>query len=182
MNVNFARLNHILIPTTKAGRDRFRGSLVGRLIRPLGAVYGAFSEEGRVLAVATVGIGAFGLDVQSTVVYLLWSALAGLLLASLALTRLHRLDGVRLAVDAPRRVTLGDAITFSIVARNDGPRDRDAVRLHGPFLPWDGVWTGPSPEVARLPAGATERADLVARFSSRGEHHLDGSAGCYLGC
>jgi uncharacterized protein (DUF58 family) len=173
VKVNFARLNHILIPNTKAGRDRFRASRFGRLLRPLALFYGALSDEGRVLAVAAVGIGGFGVDVQSTVVYLLWSALAGLLLASLLLTRFHRLDGVRLTVDAPRRVTLGDPITFSIVARNEGLRDREAVRVHGPFLPWDGVWTARSPELARLPAGAAQRMELAARFSARGEHHLD---------
>ena len=173
MRVNFARLNHILIPTTKAGRDRFRASFAGRLIRPLGWFYGALSDEGRVLAVAALGIGGFGLDVQSTVVYLLWSALAGLLLASLLLTTLHRLDGVRLTVDAPRRVTLGEPVTFSIVARNDGPRDREALRFHGPFLPWDGVWVGTAPRLSRLAAGAFERAEIVARFSARGAHHLD---------
>ncbi len=175
MNVNFARLNHILIPTTKAGRDRFRSSFAGKLIRPFAALYYAFSDEGRVLAVAATAVGAFGVDVQATSVYLLWSILAGLLLASLLLSRFFRLDGVRLAVDAPRRVTLGDPITFSVVVHNDGPecRDRHAVRVHGPFLPWDGAWVGRAPRLARLPAGGALRADVVARFSARGEHHLD---------
>src|SRR4051812_6854466 len=95
MDINFARLNHILIPSTKAGRDRFRRSLFGRLMGPLGWFYGALTEEGRVLAVAVTVVGAFGLDVQSTVVYLLWSALASLILASLLFTRLHGPVGLR---------------------------------------------------------------------------------------
>lgn len=173
MSVNFARLNHILIPTTKAGRDRFRASVTGRLLGPLAALYNALSEEGRVIAMVTMGVGGFGMDVQNTAVYLLWSALAGLLVASLALTRWHRLDGVRVVVDAPRRVTLGEAMTFLVSLYNDGPRDREAVRVHGPFLPWDGVWTGPAPRLATVPAGGVAHAEIVARFSARGEHHLD---------
>jgi uncharacterized protein (DUF58 family) len=173
VSVNFARWNHILIPTTKAGRDRFRRSLFGRLISPLAWFYSGLSDEGRVVAVVSLAVGGFGLDTQLTAVYLLWSALAGLLVASLALTRFHRLTGLRADVDAPRRVTLGDAMTFSLVLANDGPRDREAVRVHGPFLPWDGVWSGPSPRLAHVPAGGTTRAELTARFSARGEHHLD---------
>jgi uncharacterized protein (DUF58 family) len=175
VNVNLARLNHILIPTTKEGRDRFRRSPLGRIIAPVGTLYSALSDEGRIIAVAALGVSAFGLDVASTVVYLLWSALVGLLVASLLATRIHRLDGVRVEVDAPRRVTIGDRVTFSIVLHNDGPgaRDRHAVRVHGPFLPWDGTWTGaPRPSVY-LPAGGDVRVDLAARFSARGDHHLD---------
>src|SRR5262249_12709747 len=182
-SMNFARLNHILIPTTKEGRDRFRRSLLGRLVAPLGFFYSALSDEGRVIAVAALGIGAFGLDTAQTAVYLLSSALAGLIVASLLATRFHRLGGVRVEVDAPRRVTLGDSITFSVVLHNDGPgaRDRHAVRVHGPFLPWDGTWTG-SPGrtdtntntiTKTLAAGQRARVELTARFSQRGEHHLD---------
>ena len=176
LHVDFARLarwNHILIPSTKAGRDRFRGSLVGRGIGPIVWLYGALSEEGRVLAVASVVVGAFGVDVASTMVFLLWAALASLILASLSLTGLYRLGGVRVEVSAPRRVTLGDAITFAVVVHNDGPRDRSAVRVGGPFLPWDGRWTGPAPRLARLPGGERARVEIAARFTSRGEHHLD---------
>jgi uncharacterized protein (DUF58 family) len=176
LDIDFARLarwNHILIPSTKAGRDRFRSSLVGRGIGPIVWLYGALSEEGRVLAVASVVVGAFGVDVQSTMVFLLWAALAALISASLMMTRLYRLDAVRVEVSAPRRVTLGDSIHFTILVHNDGAEERSAVRVGGPFLPWDGRWTSPAPRIARLPAGATERIDRSARFVSRGEHHLD---------
>jgi len=175
VTVNFARWNHILIPTTKAGRDRFRRSAVGRAIRPFAWLYGALSEEGRVLAVATMAVGGFGLDVSATAVYLLWAALAGLLLASLAWSFAYRLEGVRVEVESPRRVTVGEAVTFSITVRDDGStgRDRHAVRVHGPFLPWDGAWIGRAPRLARIPRAGAIRAELTARFSARGEHHLD---------
>ncbi|MFT3764257.1 MAG: DUF58 domain-containing protein [Minicystis sp.] len=173
VDINFARLNHILIPSTKAGRDRFRQSGFGRIIGPLGWFYSAFTDEGRVLAVASVIVGAFGLDVQSTVVYLLWSAIAAVLSASLLLTRFHRPDGVRLEVSAPRRVTIGEAITFTLQVHNDGPRDRLALRVAGPFLPWDGTFTTPAPRINRVPAGGSARVEIAARFAARGEHHLD---------
>jgi uncharacterized protein (DUF58 family) len=175
VKVNFARWNHILIPTTKVGRDRFRASLFGRLLQPFTWLYGALSDEGRVLALAALAIGGLGLDVQSTVVYLLWSALAGLIFASLVVTPLLEMPGVRVEVDAPRRVTLGDPITFSVAVHNDGLRAhaRHAVRVHGPFLPWDGVWLGRSPRIAEIPVGEVVRASIAARFSARGEHHLD---------
>jgi uncharacterized protein (DUF58 family) len=173
MGINFARLNHILIPTTKEGRDRFRATRLGRLLAPFGWLYGALSDEGRVLAVAAVVIGGFGFDVQETVVYLLWSILAGLLLASLLLTPFYTLDAVSVDVEAPRRVTIGEPMTFSVLVRNDGTRQRIGVRVHGPFLPWDGTWTGPLVELERVAPGNSARADLVARFAARGEHHLD---------
>lgn len=173
MNINFARLNHILIPTTKAGRDRFRESRVGRFIGPLAWLYDALSEEGRVLAVVALCTGGFGMDVQRTMVYLLWALLAGLLFAALVLTRWYRLDGVRVLVDAPRRVTLGETITFLVSVHNDGPRDHEVVRVHGPFLPWDGAWTRPAPRIGGVAAGAVVHAQLLARFTARGEHHID---------
>jgi uncharacterized protein (DUF58 family) len=173
VDINFARLNHILIPTTKEGRDRFRATWLGRLLAPFGWLYGALSDEGRVLAVAAVVIGGFGLDVQSTVVYLLWSILAGVLLASLMLTPFYALDTVSIDVEAPRRVTIGEPMTFSVLVRNDGTRERVGVRVHGPFLPWDGAWAGPAVSLERVPRASSARAELVARFSARGEHHLD---------
>lgn len=171
--MNFAQLNHILIPTTKAGRDCFRASRFGRAVQPFAKLYGAFTDEGRVLAVAALVVGGFGVDVQATAVYLLWSSLAGLLFASLALTRLFRLTGAQVSVDAPRRVTLGEPITFSVEVRAGESRDLHAVAVHGPFLPWDGVWIGRAPVLARVPAGGVARAAILARFSARGEHHLD---------
>ncbi|APR77329.1 Hypothetical protein A7982_02676 [Minicystis rosea] len=180
MNINFARLNHILIPSTKAGRDRFRDSSLGRLIAPIGWSYSALTDEGRVLAMASVVVGAFGLDVQSTVVYLLWSALSALLLASLVLTAFHRPRDLRLTVSAPRRVTVGEPLTFTLMLHNDGPRDRLAVRIDGPFLPWDGSFATPAPRVDRVPAGGSVRVDIAARFSARGEHHLDAFSAALL--
>jgi len=173
VNVNFARLNHILIPQTKAGRDRLRRGLVGRLIRPLSAFYTALSDEGRLWATASLIVGGFGLDVHASEVYLLWAALTALLFASLLMQRFYRLGAVALVVTVPRRVTIGDELRFTLTLRNDGPGDEHALRVRGPFLSWDGRWTGEEPRVALLRKGESARVEATARFLDRGEHHLD---------
>lgn len=173
MAINFARLNHILLPETKAARDRFRRGLWGRVLRPVSWLYGALSDEGRVLAVGSILVAFFGIDVQSSDVYILWAAIAGLFVGSLAVRPFYRLPGVAVRVDVPRRVTVGEPLRFGVTVRNDGPRAALSLRVRGPFLPWDGVWTGRSPTVAELGPGAEARVEAAARFVARGEHHLD---------
>ena len=171
--VDFDRLNHILIPTSKVDRDRFRSSRVAKISRPLVRIYDALTDEGRFLFVVTLVVGGFGLDVRRTDVHVLWSVLGALVLASLVVSRLFRPDGVRVEVVAPRRVTVGEPITFTLVCTNDTLRPRYGLRVRGPFLPWDGRWVTPRPTLAELPASGTGRAEVSARFSHRGEHHLD---------
>jgi uncharacterized protein (DUF58 family) len=174
MRLNLARLNHILLPSTKAGRDRARRSLLVRSLGPAIWVYTALSEEGRVALLLSALIGALGLEVQTTQIYVLWSVLASLLLSSLAARRAFALGPkVRLEVSLPRRVAVGDEVRFSLAVINDGARGYDRVRLRGPMLPWDGAYAGGRPPDRSLPAGSTARFSVIARFSERGEHHLD---------
>lgn len=173
MSVNYAKLNHILIPPTKAGRDRFRQSRAAVFLAPIGWLAGALSTEGRVLFVASFVIGGFGVDVQSTQVYLLWAALVALLVGSVALRRWFRLPGVHLTVKAPRRVALGETIRFAVIVRNGGPTDVHTLRLRGPYLPWDGTWVSDPKSLPCVRRGETACAELAARFADRGEHHLD---------
>jgi uncharacterized protein (DUF58 family) len=173
MKINFAKLNHVFVPGTKPARDRLRKGLLGPLIRPFGALYAGLTDEGRALFLLSFIVGGFGIDVRGSSVHVLWAALAALLAGTLVATRFHGLLPFRVEVSAPRRVTIGDSITFTIVLHNDGPRDRHAVRVLGPFLPWDGRWTAPSPRIACLAAGAQIRVEARARFLERGEHHLD---------
>ncbi|MFO0759292.1 MAG: DUF58 domain-containing protein [Byssovorax sp.] len=173
MDINFARLNHILIPETKAGRDRWRRGLMGRALAPIGAVLGALSDEGRTLALASLIVGGFGLDVHVSEVYLLWAALVALLAGSLAVHRFFRLNRVRVELDVPRRVTIGDELRFGLLLYNDGDEDVRAIRTRGPFLPWDGRWTAEEPRLGLLAAGRMARVETAARFEARGEHHLD---------
>jgi len=173
MNINFAKLNHILLPDTKAGRDRFRKGIWGKALGPITWFYESLSDEGRVLVVASLVVGFFGLDVQGTEVHVLWAAIIGLFVGSLLVRRAYRLGGVTVEVLVPRRVTIGDELRFVVALRNDGPRDAFAVRIRGPFLPWDGRWSGRSPSVRQLPVGTERRVEIGARFAARGEHHLD---------
>src|SRR5438105_1582922 len=106
LDVNFARLNHILIPTTKSGRDVFRKSLVGRVALPIAGFYEALSEEGRMLSVVSLIVGGFALDVGATQIYLLWSALAALLMAAVVVRGAYRIDDVDAEAVAPKRVTV----------------------------------------------------------------------------
>jgi uncharacterized protein (DUF58 family) len=171
--INYARLNHILIPSTKAGRDRLRESAIGRALGPVVAILTAFSREGQLFAGAMLFGGVFGFEVRTTCAHVLVSALAALLLASLVATPLYRMRGVRLEVTPPPRAGVGEEITFTIALHNEGARDFHAVRVSGPFLPWDGAFTRRAPELRALAAGGTAKVEMRARFVARGEHHLD---------
>jgi hypothetical protein len=65
---------------------------------------------------------------------------------------------VSIDVLAPRRVTVGEELRFRVVLKNAGERDLFAVRVRGPFLPWDGRWSGKAPTVRVLRAGTEEVA------------------------
>ncbi|MEQ9323804.1 MAG: DUF58 domain-containing protein [Polyangiaceae bacterium] len=178
--MNLARLNHILIPSTSAERERWRLGLVGRLTRPGWWLYSALSEEGRVLSVLVLFIGTAGLDVATSQVYYLWAALMGLLTASMVVRPFMSLRDVEAEVRVPPRVGVGAPVTFTISLRNRGDRPRHAIRIRGPFLPWDGRFIGAEARVAELAAGETEHRDVQARFIQRGRHHLDPFQACAL--
>ncbi len=166
MKIDFARLNHILIPKTKDGRDRFRASLLGRLLTPIGRLYSALTEEGRTLFLVTAIVGAISVDVNGASAYWFFAILSGLLFGSLVAARGLSIQGTTLTIDVPRRVTLGEEVVFSVLCRpgkRSGP-----LRIRGPFLPWDGTWLGDLPGEIRE-GSVTMRAKFVAR----GLHHLD---------
>jgi uncharacterized protein (DUF58 family) len=167
------RLNHILIPQTKEARDRFRNSRTARALMWAAFFVGRFTEDGQMLAVFAAIALAFAIDVRRSDVYLAWAALTGVLVASAAGAIFFRLRGLRVDVLLPRRVTVHEEATFLVAARNEGPVDHDTIVVRGAFLPWDGSWTVGRAEVPRLRRGEEARVALRARFSSRGDHHLD---------
>jgi len=171
--IDWARLNHILLPDGKAARDVVRSTLGVRLLGTVYGVYDALTDEGRFMALVAVVVAFSALDVARSDAYALFCVLVALLLASLTSSRFLGLEGVTLEVSAPRRVTVGEPITLSLVLRNGGERARSGLRVGGPFLPWDGRWLTPRPAIPRLDAGAVARADVQARFTRRGAHHLD---------
>lgn len=171
--MNLARLNHILIPDTKAGRDRFRDSRLGHLVRPLGNVYRSLTGEGQFLSIFWFVCGAAGLEVGGTQIYILWCAVTGLLVGSLLIRRAYKLEGVRVHVEAPERLIAGDVGSFVFRLTSDREDDVVAIRAIRPLLPWDGKYVGDRPGLARLPAGGVASFAARARFTHRGEHHLD---------
>lgn len=171
--MNFARLNHILIPSTKEGRDRARAGKIVRVVRPLTWIGEATTREGRVLLLLTAVMALIGVDVQSTQVFLLWTALAGLLGASLVGRRWFSLARVDVSVRSPSFVTEGEPLELTVELTNRGELAQHAIRVIGPFLPWDGSWVSRAPRIKTLDPGASEECVMRATFVERGEHHLD---------
>jgi hypothetical protein len=120
--VNFARLNHILIPTSREGRDRFRRSLIGRLFGPTRWLYDALSDEGRALALLTLFVGMMSLEVATTQTYLLWSSLFAALAGAVMVRPAFRLRAVELRLDAPARVPVGEPLRVALTLVNGSER------------------------------------------------------------
>lgn len=177
MKIDFARLNHVLIPKTKEERDRWRSSRFGRVASRIGGIWWSLTEEGRTLAILALVVGAFGVDVRHTSVYVLFSLLAAIIFGSLAASRFMRIDHVDVSASAPRRVTVGEEVSFTVACKRVRGSDEEVppLRVRGPFLPWDGAWTDTAPrEVAATEGGKhVARAILKAKFVARGLHHLD---------
>lgn len=171
--LSLRRLNHILIPSTKAGRDRLRRSALGHLGRPFGFLYDRLSGEGAALLVTSLLVGFFALEVRRTDVHLLWAASVALLVASVLAGRFVAMSQVAVTVDTPLRVVVGEPLEIGVTLRNEGPRVVEGVRVEGPFLPWDGKWVVGNASVPRLLSGGREWVRLSATFRQRGEHHLD---------
>jgi uncharacterized protein (DUF58 family) len=173
VKVDFARLNHILVPPTKSERDRYRNGRLGRRLRVLAAAFLRLTREGRALLGAVFFASVFAVDVGRTETHVLLVAASALLCASLLASRAYGLAGVTAEVRAPRRVTVGEEISITLLLRNDGDRARQCLRVDRPLLPWDGSWNGPQPMMAELPPAGMASTVVRARFVSRGEHHID---------
>ena len=171
--MNFARLNHILIPTTKKERDRVRQSKSGRLLMRMFSWLLHFSDEGRWTVLLWMVSGAVSLNVGTTQFFYLFSGLTALLISSLVLARGYRLNQVILQVDSPRRIAVGEPVTFGLSLVNGSDETYRALRIHLPFLPWDGKWIKRPEGVTSLRGHRTARRDATAVFSTRGAHHLD---------
>jgi uncharacterized protein (DUF58 family) len=168
----WARLNHILIPKSKAARDRVRATRIGRAFNLMFSLWGSLTDEGRTLSIVLPLAAGVAIDVQRTNAYFVPAILFGLLVGSFFAARRLKLDRTTVVVNAPRRVTIGDEVTFSVTCRREAGADM-AVRVRGPFLPWDGTWTGPPAEELFLQGGESATTTMRARFIARGMHHLD---------
>jgi len=180
--LDFARLNHILLPATAAERDRFRRGRFGRSVRFVLALYEAFSREGQAAFMVLIAAAMAGLfDTTHSDAYLLWCGLFAMFLVSLGARRRYTLPGVTVSVSAPARVRLDQPMTLTIALDNPNAFPLAAVRIEGPFLPWDGRFLGHAPTLPRVPARGRATVTLLARFRARGEHHLDTFRAAALG-
>jgi uncharacterized protein (DUF58 family) len=170
--VNLRELNHILIPRSAQTWERLENSRLVRLLGPLPEMARSLTTEGQVVFVAMLVAGAAGIDVRFSHLYLVFCGLVGLLMAGYACRPMARLPGVSVRVDHPPRVAVGETLAFTVTVRNDGPRTVYAIRVRGPFLPWDGLWVGPAPSVPCLAPGEEARVTISACFLRRGEHWL----------
>lgn len=172
--MNYARLNHILIPTTKDDRDRWRKTAWSRfLFGPLTSTWFALSDEGRILLGFSLVAGLAGIDVERSETHALWALLFSLILSSLVARRAFRLSDVRFEVAGPGRVAVGAPAHFQLTLHNRGDRPHFGIRVERPFLPWDGTWQRRAPRLAEVPARQHRNVAAIARFSSRGAHHID---------
>lgn len=171
--INYARLNHVFIPSKKPDRDRLRAGVAGRVLGPFFSLVGSFSREGRAFALLCLLVAGASVDVAESQVFVLFSALIGLLCASLAVRRLYALGGCRIELENAPRVAVGEPLAFGVTLVNAGDRERSSIRVERPFLPWDGKWLDAPVAIARV--GGRERVTVRprARFAARGEHHLD---------
>lgn len=174
MRLDLARLNYVLIPTTREGRERFRRARIGRFARGIARAWITLTEEGRLVLISTMVVGAFAIDVRNTSAYLLLAVLAGALFGSVAMIPHYRPRGLTAKLVAPARVTVGEPATFDVECAVPAGGAEAVLRARGPFLTWDGRWVeGIPPDVAVEPGGRV-RLTLRARFSACGEHDLGG--------
>lgn len=170
---SLARLNHIFIPATKAGRDRARRTAPVRVAGPLVWLYTALTDAGRGFAVLLILIGGASIDMASSQGYWLWCLGVGVVLAGIVMRSRQRLEAVSFTVSAPRQVELGESVQFQLELHNQGQRDFGVINIDRPLLTWDGAWERGPPSLASLPAGARRSVGTRARFIQRGHHHLD---------
>ncbi len=174
---NYARLNHILIPSTKEGRDRFRNTRLARfVIGPISRTWFSLTEAGIGLVLLSFVSSLLGLDVIRGQNYLLWSVIFSLLVSSLLLRFLFDLKGVEIRVEGPLRVGVGVEAEFRVHVENQGDRVHRDLQIRRPFLPWDGRFTDEGPQIDEVRPGQLETVSTRARFVARGHHHLDAFA------
>lgn len=167
--MNLRELNHILIPQSADTLDRWRDKRWVRGLLVLATPLRALTREGQAVAVITLVAAAAGIDVRFSHLYLVFCGLFGLLAAAFLCRPLGRVRGLEISVEHPPRVAAGEPVTFTVVLHNRGDRPLYALRVWGPFLPWDATWIERRPSVDVLAPGATVRVLTRARFLLRGQ-------------
>lgn len=171
-------LNYILIPRSNETWQAWRRTRIGRLMWWLTGPARVLTATGRVLAVATLMGAAAGVDVGGSLLYMVFAGLFSMLFVAYLTRSFARLPAIELTVEAPERVEQGRAATLTVVLRNTSTRGAYALRLQGPFLPWDGDWIGPTPSLEALGPQQEARLELRIKFLSRGDRLVGQLALC----
>jgi uncharacterized protein (DUF58 family) len=170
--VNWQRLNYVLIPEARSRRPTAEpfGEPASRGGRRLLRLYRAFTPEGRWLFAIALVTGAFAVDVAHTQVYLLFSLLVSVIVASLVVSATLRLPELSLRVRAPPRVFVGAEVSFVVECeRTSAGPGTPRLRVEGPFLPYFGRWLARPLPMTDVAFGARSSAIVKARFSERGD-------------
>lgn len=171
--VNYAKLNYILIPSTKEERERFLNSRSAKVFQwSLNVVY-TFSREGRLLLLFWMLLSVVSINVSFTQYYVLWSVLTSILFASFVLRWFVDIKGLKVSVRSPSRVTRGEDVHFTLELTNTLDVPIQALRIERPFMPWDGTYKGERPKLPHLDAYGTTSLTTLASFVARGEHYID---------
>jgi uncharacterized protein (DUF58 family) len=118
----------------------------------------------------TLVTGAFAVDVTHTQVYVLFSLLGSVILASLIVSRSLRLPEVSLRVRTPSRVFVGAEASFVVECALLAPGPiAPPLRVEGPFLPYFGRWLSRPQAMVDVGFGASSSAIVKARFTERGD-------------
>lgn len=131
MKPELARFNHVLIPQTKAARDKFRSGRLFRIFRPMLWLYERLTGAGYLFFFLAFAVGVMSIEVKRTDVHVLWGVLVALLLSSLVVSRAFALTHVVVTVRPPARVTQGEEATFVVAClerRRTGAPERVRAR------------------------------------------------------
>jgi uncharacterized protein (DUF58 family) len=173
VKAQLARINHILVPSSRLERDRYRHGRLGRRLARLAWVFARLSREGRALASMASVMLLFGADLSRGESHVLSLATLSLVASGLLFSRGYRPRGLVSNLHVPQRVAVGEEIEIGIELVNEGPRDLYHLRTEPPLLPWDGTFSELPADIDVLARGGRQRTSVRARFVARGAHHLD---------
>ncbi len=171
--VDWARLNHILIPMPVAVRDGERPRMLGPTARFLLGLNAMFTPEGRAYFVIVILVGVVGVDIYRTQIYLFSNVLFAVMGAAIAAALLMRRTTLKTALSVPARVSRGEPFDVDLTLSFDGEKTPGAVRIGRPFLPYFAHWQAPQPLVLDWDKEGRARISCPLRFDRRGDFTLD---------
>lgn len=169
--MNFARLNHVLVPQSADARQVWLKSKRWRWLGASFRLYLALTPLGRSFLVFWLFAGAFGLNVANNVCYVLWALVTGLIVSSLLARKWYAMKDVEVHVTVPKRIQAGATMNIKVDVRSHG-NAYGSIRIQPPFLTWDGKYINSEGCIPYLAAKSVQTVGVTAQFSARGAHSL----------